>query len=330
MAETAENRVLAVGVHGIGDHAQRTVLPAMDACPAVRLKAVSTRNRETRAATAACWDCPGWASLDEMLESTELDAVMVCSPIGRHHDDGAKVLAAGVHLWSEKAFTRTLAEAEDLCAIASERDLGICVSMAPAHHALFHAIRELLNDGAIGRVRDIDGHFGFPHLDRDRPVYDPTLGGGALLDMGYYPLVLATMLTGEAPRIVGARVAADAGYDVDTEGAALLEFPSGVQASVQWGYGRDYINELSIVGETGAILATPAFSKPAHLPLSLQIRRQNEIEDVPVAACNQFAEMLGRFAAAMHDTEARQAFRDDALAHQRLLSDVAQQAQQGL
>jgi NDP-hexose-3-ketoreductase len=323
MVEKAEIRPFRVGVHGIGDHAVRTVLPAVAAAPAVELAGISTRNETTRTATMAEWSCPGWARLDAMLEAAELDAVLVCTPIGRHFEDGSKVLAAGIHLWSEKAFTRDEDEAAALVGLADKRDLAVCVSLAPAYHAQFRAIRRLLATGAVGRLRHIDAHFGFPHVARDRSLYDPALAGGALRDLGYYPLTLAAELTGETATVQGARIAADAGYDVDTDGSVLLSFPSGVQVTAQWGYGRDYINEMTIIGETGTILAKPAFSKPGNLAVTLGIRRQNVVEDVVVEPCNQFAEMLSAFAAATRSTAGRKALRAKALDHQRLLAQVA-------
>ena len=298
MAERAENRLLRIGVHGIGDHARRTILPAVDAAPTLILAGISTRNPEVRKSEGEKWSCPGWDGLDAMLNSAELDAVIVASPIGCHFVDGLKVLTAGVHLWSEKAFTNDLADAESLIKLAGERDLAVCVSLAPAYHAQFRAIRRLLGDGVVGRPRDINAHFGFPHVARERSLYDPALGGGALLDMGYYPIVLAAELLGEVPRVRGANLAGDDGYAVDTSGAAVLTSASGVQVSAQWGYGRDYINELTIVGDTGTIVAKPAFSKPAHLAVTLSIRRQNACEDVQLESCNQFEEMLKAFAAA--------------------------------
>lgn len=318
-----ENRPLCIGVHGIGDHARRTVLPAIDACTPLRLAGISTRNDTTRADTMAAWSCPGWNSLDAMLAEAELDAVFVCSPIGCHHDDGLKVLTRGFHLWSEKAFTADLAQAEALVGFAAERDLAVCVSLAPVHHNLFHAIRRLITTDAIGRPRDIIGHFGFPHVARERALYDPVLGGGALLDMGYYPLSMAAELLGETPEVAGAQLSRDDGYAVDTAGAALFAFASGAQATAQWGYGRDYINEMTIVGETGTILANPAFSKPAHLEVRLELRHQTAIDALAVEPCNQFQKMLDAFAAATRTPEGRRQYRAKALEHQRLLAQVA-------
>jgi NDP-hexose-3-ketoreductase len=323
MAERPENRPIRVGVHGIGDHAERTVLPAVAAAAGLELAGISTRNADKRGAMTAKWTCPGWASLAEMLSDVELDAVFVASPIGCHFEDGRQVLAAGVHLWSEKSFTRDVAEAENMLDLAAERDLAVCVSLAPAYHSQFQAMHRLISTGAIGRLRDMTGHFGFPHVARERPLYDPALGGGALRDIGYYPITILSELAGEMPSVAGARLAADAGYQVDTEGAALLAFPSGVQATAEWGYGRDYINELTIVGETGTILAKPAFSKPGHLEVRLDIRRQNAIENVPLEPCNQFVEMLGAFARATATADGRRGYRTKALDHQRLLAQVA-------
>jgi NDP-hexose-3-ketoreductase len=323
MAERPENRLIRVGVHGIGDHAERTILPAVAAARMLELAGISTRNADKRGAVTAKWACRGWASLAEMLNNAALDAVIVASPIGCHFEDGRQVLEAGVHLWSEKSFTHDFTEAESLVDLATERDLAVCVSLAPAYHSQFMEMRRLITTGAIGRLRDMTGHFGFPHVARVRTLYDPALGGGALRDMGYYPITILSELAGEMPSVAGARLAADAGYQVDTEGAALLAFPSGVQATAEWGYGRDYINELTIVGETGTILAKPAFSKPGHLEVRLDIRRQNAVANVSLEPCNQFVEMLGAFADATASADGRRAYRTKALDHQRLLAQVA-------
>jgi NDP-hexose-3-ketoreductase len=323
MVKGPENQALRLGVHGIGDHAARTVLPAVAASPGLRLAGISSRNNENRETAMAKWNCPGWASLDAMLENADVDAVFVCSPIGCHGEDSRKVLSAGVHLWSEKAFTLELAEAEALVEMATARDLAVCVSLAPAHHAQFRAMRRLFEAGAIGRVRDVVAHFGFPHVKDHHSRYHPALGGGALRELGYYPIAIVSELLGEMPKVIGARIAKDDGFEVDTEGAALLAFPSGVQAAAEWGYGRDYINEMTIVGETGTMLAKPVFSKPGHLEVRLDIRRQNAIESVAIEPCNQFVEMLAAFAAASVTADGRREYRTKALDHQRLLAQVA-------
>jgi NDP-hexose-3-ketoreductase len=322
MADFSTQRPLSVGVHGIGDHARRTVLPAIATSPALRLAGLSTRDGGVLAEQCAAWSCPGWDSLDAMLGEGGLDAVFVATPIGLHFDDGRKVLEAGLHLWSEKAFTRNAQDAETLISLAAGRDLAVCVSLAPAHHALFTRLQGLIRAGEIGTVRAVSAHFGFSHVDASHSKYDAESGGSALLDMGYYPVLLPAVLLDAFPRVAGAATTTEPGYSVDTAGACLLEFADGVTATAQWGYGRDYINELTVIGETGALTARPAFSKPPHLPPTLTLRRQNQETPIEVAPGDQFVDMLAVFAEAVRDTEIARRMRETALAHQVLLDQI--------
>jgi len=326
MDELSTQRHLSVGVHGVGDHARRTILPALAASPAVRLAGLSTRNEDILAEQCAAWSCPGWNSLDAMLDAKPdeggLDAVFVATPIGCHFEDGKKILEAGFHLWSEKAFTRNAQDAEALVSLASERDLAICVSLAPAYHTVFTRLQGLIRAGEIGSVRAVHAHFGFPHVDPGHSKYDAGSGGSALLDLGYYPVLLPAVLLDAFPRVAGATITTDTGYAIDTAGACLLDFPDGVTATAQWGYGRDYVNELTVVGASGALTARPAFSKPRHLPPTLTLRRQNQETAIEIGPGDQFVDMLAVFAEAGRDAAAARRMREIALAHQVLLDQV--------
>ena len=314
---------LSIAVHGIGAHAQRTVLPAINQCDAVELVGISTRNSEVRDAQSAAWSCPGWSTLDEMLASVDIDVVFITSPIRCHFEDGRKVLEAGRHLWCEKSFTHDTAQATTLVETATRKDLAICVSMAPVYHHQFQMLKTLIADNAIGKVRSLSSQFAFPHTDSDNSKYDPDVGGGALLDMGYYPILMATELMDEVPQLSSAVLETEKGYAVDTGGAALLNFSDDVTATSQWGYGRDYINELTVVGETGTIIAKPVFSKPTHLTPQLTLRCQNVDTEHDIPPCNQFAEMLSAFALATTTPDERRRYRDRSLQHQRLLVKIA-------
>jgi dTDP-3,4-didehydro-2,6-dideoxy-alpha-D-glucose 3-reductase len=323
MIKASQHPRLSIAVHGIGAHAQRTVLPAIDQCDAVQLVGISTRNTEVRDAQSAAWSCPSWSTLDEMLASVDPDVVFIASPIRCHFEDGQKVLEAGRHLWCEKSFTHDTAQATTLVETATSKDLAICVSMAPVYHHQFQMLKALIKDNAIGKLRSLSSQFAFPHIDSDNSKYDPDAAGGALLDMGYYPILMAAELLDEMPQLSSAVLETENGYAVDTGGAALLKFTSGVTATSQWGYGRDYINEMTVVGETGTIIAKPVFSKPAHLKPQLTLRRQNAETDYDIPTCNQFAEMLSAFTLATTTPDERRQHRERSLKHQNLLAQVA-------
>ncbi|MDD9876768.1 MAG: Gfo/Idh/MocA family oxidoreductase [Magnetovibrio sp.] len=312
---------IRVGVLGIGDHASRTVVPALRSSPATVLQAVATRDPEVRAATAAEHGCAAYADLDAMLADGDVEAVFVCTPIGRHHDDGRTVLEAGRHLWCEKAFTETHDQAAALGALAAGRDRALCVSCPPLYHGQFAVMAGLIADGRVGAVRAITARFGFPHLEPSDQRY-AAAGGGALLDAGFYTAIVPQALLGQPLEVIGAALTNDAGYAVDTSGSALLRSPDGVTVNAEWGYGRDYVNELVVWGETGSVTAAPAYSKPAHLDARLILRRQNRDEVVEVPAGNQFEAMVARFAEAVADPDARSRFRAQATDQQALLDAV--------
>jgi len=313
---------IALGVYGIGEHARRTVLPAIACCTQVRLAGIATRNLDVLDVESRKYGCPSWTTLNNMLAETSLDVIMIATPIGQHFEDAHLVLSAGKHVWCEKAFTESYTQAEELIAIARRTDLAVCVSCPPLYHEQFRKLAALVRNGRIGQVRSINANYGFPHIDPNNSKYDPNIGGGAMLDVGFYPIGVPGALFDESPVVLGSAIEHESGYDLDTGGAALLRFPSGINLSATWGYGRDYVNELQIVGTSGIITAFPAFSKPSALKASLTLRNQNKTKDIYVPTCNQFTNMLNAFANAIFDMGARERFRTNALKHQGLMDAV--------
>ena len=94
-----------LAVWGIGYHAQKNVLPAIDACDAVVLAGVCSRNQKTAQAAAKNWGGSVWLEAEAMLTSRDVDAVYLCTPIGLHYEQGLAVIEAHKHLLCEKALT---------------------------------------------------------------------------------------------------------------------------------------------------------------------------------------------------------------------------------
>ena len=320
---------IAVGVYGLGDHARRTILPAIDSSDAVQLAGIATRDQSILDVEAERWQCRAWCSLHDMVNSSDADVIIVATPIAQHFEDGMAVLDAGKDLWCEKALTRTLDEAETLIENSRRMKRALCLSCPPLYHPQFQALKEFVHAGELGQIRSMSATFSFPHTDASNTKYAPSKGGGALLDVGFYPLVVPASLFEEEPDLLGANTVIEDGYAVDTFGAALLHYPeTGIHHTATWGYGGDYINEIQIIGEAGTVIASPAVSKPGHLPFHLTLRRQNETKTLPVAKKNQYAAMLWAFADAALSSDTQERFRAQALRYQRLLSRVQSRSRQ--
>ncbi len=320
MAER-ETVKIGVGVWGVGQHARKNTLPALFECDAVDLIGLTTRDRRVREEQAAEWGCRAWSSPQEMLEDSDVEAVYVSTPIGLHGEHGAAVLSAGRHLWCEKALTDTLDAASRLHQLSSERDLALCEAFMYLHHPQFARIKEWLLAGEIGRPHSITARFGFPHMPGDDIRYVRELGGGALLDVGVYPLSMTLALLDGEPDTIAARLSDESGYEVDTGGAALLRFPGNVDALLEWGFGRAYRNELEIWGEEGTIVAERAFSKPPTLAPQVWLKRQSgEVVEERIPPSNHFVLMFEAFALAVADASLRAAYRERTLRQARLVS----------
>src|SRR6266545_7655215 len=147
---------LRIGVVGIGALALRGILPHLshgDVQDRVRIEALCDPVLERAEAAAQRHRVPrAFASIDQMLAEAELDAVTVASPIGLHYQHCRTALEAGKHVHANKTMTTTVREADELIALAEERDLCLVASPGEVLRPQLTRTRELIESGAIGEL----------------------------------------------------------------------------------------------------------------------------------------------------------------------------------
>ena len=162
-------------------------------CPSARsprsapaARSPPTRSRPTHGAGTAYGDYRA------LVEDPAVDVVYVATPHALHREHVELAFEAGKPVLCEKAFTLDAADAEHLVALAREKNLFLMEAMWMRCNPLVRRLQQLLATGALGEVRQVRADLGFvvdkPPTDR---LLDPALGGGALLDMGVYPLTFA-------------------------------------------------------------------------------------------------------------------------------------------
>ena len=130
-----------------------------------------------------------FASYDELLADPFVDVVYIATTHNTHYEFIKKALLAGKHVLCEKTITLNHLEYEELLGIASEKGLILAEAMTIYHMPLLRSIRKDIAEGKYGTVREVSANFGF--FARYRPqsrLFSPVFGGGALLDLGVYPL----------------------------------------------------------------------------------------------------------------------------------------------
>lgn len=200
--------------------------------PGIRIDVVFSRDAERGRAFAERLGIPSSADdLDALLASGDIDAVYVGSPNGAHAAQARAAIAAGVHVLIEKPATPTAAEFAELVAAARERGVVVLEAMRNAYDPGLATVARLLPEIAPVRLASFgQAQYSARYdlvLHGETPnIFDPALAGGALFDLGVYPLSAAVELFGAPDVVTGELV--DIATGADGAGAAVLRYPGYV------------------------------------------------------------------------------------------------------
>jgi predicted dehydrogenase len=200
--------------------------------PGAALAAVGSRSASRAAAFAREHGAErAHGSYAELLGDPGVDAVYVASPHGVHVEHVSAALEAGKHVLCEKPLTLRARDAEELFALARREGRLLMEAMWSACHPVLRAVQRGLREDAFGTPHHLHAELGFvvTAAPTDR-LLDVTLGAGALLDMGIYPLTVAHLLLGEAEELTATAVLADSGFDIDI--AVAGRYPGGAVATM--------------------------------------------------------------------------------------------------
>ncbi|MET8762090.1 Gfo/Idh/MocA family oxidoreductase [Lentzea sp. NPDC004782] len=249
------------GVIATGGIAQ-TVTADMLKVEGVQVLAVSSRDVTRAQAFAERFGIErAYGDYHELLADPDVEVVYVATPHGQHHEVALAALEAGKHVLCEKAFALTVAQAEEMIEKArSKKNLFLMEAMWTRFNPLIRKVHEAVRNGEIGEVRSVRATFGFAHpFDANDRLWAKEAGGGALLDLGVYPVAFAHMLLG-VPLEIRAW-GGKAPSDVDTDAGLLLGYPGGVHALLSCSLVANLGSEAEILGTEGRIdIADPMFN----------------------------------------------------------------------
>jgi predicted dehydrogenase len=204
-------------------------LALLDDCT---VAAVGARRQESADAFAAQHGIgSAYGDYRALVEDPDVDVVYVASPHALHREHVELAFDAGKPVLCEKAITLTASDAQALVDRARAENLFLMEAMWMRCNPLVRRLQDLVGSGRLGQVRQVCGDLGFvvdkPPTDR---LLDPALGGGALLDMGIYPLTFASLFLGEPSQVSATATLSEAGVDLSI--AVGLGYDSGAVASI--------------------------------------------------------------------------------------------------
>jgi predicted dehydrogenase len=206
------------------------------------------------------------ASYDSLAGDPDVDVIYVATPHPMHHGNALMALRAGKHVLVEKPFTMNAAEARDIVALARERGLFAMEAMWTRFLPHVATIRDWLARGALGDIVTVTADHGqWFAEDAGFRLFAPELGGGALLDLGIYPVSFASMVLGAPSRVVSMSDPAFTGVDAQT--SMLFGYDSGAQAVLSCTLRAKSPTRADIVGTDARIEVEGNFYAPVAVTL---------------------------------------------------------------
>jgi predicted dehydrogenase len=269
MAPLDELRWGLIGTGGIAS----TFARDLELSDSGRVVAVGSRSRASAERFGEAHGVPKrHSSYEDLVADREVDVVYVATPHPWHRDNTLLALNAGKPALVEKPFTMSAEQARELVAAARERGLFLMEAMWTRFLPHIVEIRRLLADGVLGQIVSVSADHGqwFVH-DAEHRLFAPELGGGALLDLGVYPVSFASMVLGTPERIVSVVEPAFTGVDGQT--SMIFAYAGGAQALLTCTSLARSPTRAAIVGTEARIEIDGDFYAPTSFTL---IPRQGE------------------------------------------------------
>lgn len=174
-------------------------------------------------------DASAYGSYEELVNAQQIDAIYVASPHPMHEAHTLMALAAGKPVLCEKPFAITAKQAQSMFDASKRNNVALLEAMWTRYLPHMKVVREILASGVLGAVQTVEADHGQRLADQNiQRLVDPGLGGGALLDLGIYPVSFAHLILGAPVSITTRAVMTDTGVDAQT--STILEYANGAQA----------------------------------------------------------------------------------------------------
>jgi predicted dehydrogenase len=231
---------------------------------------------------------------EALLADPEIDAVYISLPNSLHLEWTSRALQAGKHVLCEKPLSRREADVRAAFDLAERQDRLLMEAFMYRHHPQMARAVELVESGAIGRLRLIRAAFSFHFEDPADVRLSAALDGGALMDVGCYCVNASRLLAGEPELVFGMQVIGGDGVDVTFSG--WMRFPGEVIAHFDSGLILDDRFDLEIVGEEASLF----LSDPWHAVMPrIELRRAHSAEVIEVRSANSYGLEADNLAAAI-------------------------------
>lgn len=282
--------MVRIAVIGFGNHVKKNILPAFSRMNSVEIEAVYVLNTQKSSEDA----CKYGISLKDINESVsdDVDWVYISTPNSTHFDYSMQYLQDGKNVICEKPLTESAEQSEKLIEKANTLGLKLYEVCMYQYHKQFEHLKNMVRKNK-GTIKSLSVKFSIPHLQKENIRYKKELGGGAFLDVGYYPISLILSLFGEPKKIELVCLSED-GSEVDLSGSAIFIYED-FYCIAEWGIGVSYVNEVTLFTQKASFRYPRIFSKPEDFETIVQVKEGTTYSEEVIGKDDQFVNMFKMF-----------------------------------
>lgn len=240
-----KNEKLGVALAGLGNYSTSRLAPGLQETEHCELRGIVTGTPSKIPKWQEKYGIPNsnvynYETMNEMADNSEIDVVYIVTPPALHAEHSIKAAEAGKHVWCEKPMAMNVEECQSIIDATEKNDVKLAIGYRLHHEPNNRQIMEWGEEETYGPVESVTSGAGFRGSHNDSWRSDAELGGGALYDMGVYPINAARYATGMEPIAVSGRQWSERDiYDeVDEFTEFELEFPDGVVAKGETSFGK--------------------------------------------------------------------------------------------
>jgi predicted dehydrogenase len=312
----------------------KRVIPGMQKGDWIEVTAIASRDlRKAEDVARLLGIAKAYGSYEELLADPQIEAIYNPLPNQLHVPWSIRAAEAGKHVLCEKPLSMTVAEARTLLAVQERTGVLIGEAFMVRTHPQWLRTRELIASGRIGKLRSIQGSFSYFNNDPTNIRNIPECGGGALMDIGCYPINTSRLLFDEEPLRVSALIEKDPKLQVDRLTSAMLEFPSG-QATFTCSTQIVPYQRMQLLGTKGRIEIEIPFNAPNDQPCRILIDDGRDlfgggiaIETFPI--CDQYTIQGDAFSRAVREGTKAPVPLTDAIKNMAVIEAVFRSAESG-
>jgi D-xylose 1-dehydrogenase (NADP+, D-xylono-1,5-lactone-forming) len=264
-------------------------------------------------------------SYEALLEDSEIDAVYISLPNGLHHEWTIAALESGKHVLCEKPYSRHGEEAEEAFDLAERSRLVLTEGFMYRHHPQAAKVKELIEQGAVGRVQVVRSSFSFFLQDASDVRAQPALDGGALMDLGAYCVSGSRFLVGEPLHVTGEQIMGRTGVDASFLGTMRMR--GDVVAQFDCSFVRPRYQRMDVVGDEAFLLVDTPWR--ARGEGELLLRQGEHLSRIEVPEADGYVLELQDFVDAIRRRRPPLLAREDAVGQARVIDALYRSATEG-